>query len=274
MQSAELEKTCHKLNVAYSKYEKNVKKAVVSVVVLFAILIATFGLIPEGKTVYDKPEISYPGGIGILISTIFFFYYGNKANKTKKTGHEKYLVKLYRAYNLLQQYKKDEDRDRLNSATSDLNSVVSDLELDWGDLTETNTSFKSLKIPVSNFINNLDLRLVPALDDEKIEITKIINVLEKIIEFFDNDDFNQITKINDEIINNFDEQSEEEKTLLELIRENRILTKILTSILIIAAAGGVSFVAKLAVNADYVSFVGWWIVLSSAFVVAYLWKSK
>lgn len=274
MLSQELEDNCHKLNVAYRKYEKNRKKAAISGIILLAIVVVIFALIPEGQTVYDRPEISYPGAIGILILTITLGYFQNKANKTKKTGHEKYLVKLYRAYDHLQHYKKDEDQDRLDSASDDLDSVVTDLKIDWSDLPESNTSFKSLKMPISNFINNLDLRLVPALDAEKINMMRINDALEKIIEFFDNDDFSQINKVNDELVKNFDEQSEEEKSFLEKIRENRNLTKILISILIITATGGISFGAKLGVSADNVTFVGWWIVLSSAFVVAYLWKAK
>src|SRR3990172_12052197 len=140
MLSQELNEKCHKLNLVYCKYEKNRKKAIFSLIVLFAILVVTVSLIPVGQTVYDKPEIAYPGGIGLLISSIFFGYFANKVNKTKKTGHEKYLVKLYRAYNHLQHYKKDEDQDQLNSASADLDSIVSDMKFEWGDLTETNPS--------------------------------------------------------------------------------------------------------------------------------------
>jgi len=269
----ELEENCHKLNVVYCKFEKNRNKSIISIIILFAILVVTVGLIPVGQTFYDKPEITYPGGIGLLISTIVFGYFANKSIKSKKTGHEKYLVKLYRAYNHLQHYKKDEDKDQLKSAYADLDSIVSDLKFEWGDLTETNPSFKSLKIPISDLINNLDLRVVPALDVEKIDVMKMESVLEKTIEFFDSNDFNQINKINEEIIKNFD-QYEEEKNLLEQIREHRNLTRILISILIIAAAGGISVGAKLAVNADNVTFVGWWIVMSAPFVGGYLWKSK
>ena len=269
-----LQDSCHKLNVAHQKYEKNRKRMGIAVIIFISSIVVLSILMPEDKLYSDVPEISYPLGIIIFASLIVAAYFQTKSTKTQKKGYEKYLIKLYRAYEHLQKYKKDEDDDQLQNAINDLDSVVSDLQMDWGDLEESNPSFKSLKNPIQNFITNLDLCIIPALDSEDVDVTKINNILEKIIPVMGGDDFSEIEKINQEIRDNFKEDSKEEKKLLEQIRENRNLTKILTSALIITGAGAVSYGAKIGVSADDTTFVTWWIMMSAAFVTGYLWKSK
>jgi len=273
--STEFDARCRKLNTAYEKYEKNRKKAVISGLVVIGIALAVIVLIPEGQTFDQKPEISYPGAIGLLITVIITGFFQRKSSRYKKIGYEKYLVKFYRAYLHLQNYQKNDDQEQLDATYNELDNVISDLKLEIGDLTQTKPIFKSFQTPLSNFISYLDLRLIPVLDtDEKVDVTKIEKSLEKILEFFDNDDFTQIYSVNEDLFNNYEEISEEEKSFLETIREHRTLTRILISILIIAVSGGISYGAALSVKADNITFVGWWIVISTAFTAAYLWKSK
>jgi len=271
----QLEKTCIKLNTKYSKYIKFRKLTAIALLSLLTIVVATLLLIPEDQTVYDRPEISYPGGIGTLISGIISAYYIKKTSKTKLTGYKKYMAITYRAYQNLKQYQKNEDEDFLDAAENELDSLVTDLTLFWGDFEQSDPSFQSLKKHVNEFITFIDLRLIPVLDSSKeIDYEEFYTALQMILEAFESNNFNKIIDVNNYIATKYEEQLEEEKPLIEKIKEHQNLTKILVSFLIIGVAGGISFGARLAVNADNESFVTWWIMISVGFVAIYLWRSQ
>ena len=267
-----LESRCHKLDNSYKKYEKKHRRAIILGMVTFAILVITLGLIPEGETVYDHPEISYPGGIAFVIAIVITSYYQKSAKKDDHDGHEIHVIRVYRAYNFLNKYAVDEDEDQLNAVYDQIDSLVYDLKSEFGDFEETKPSLISLHEPLGNLIEYLDVRLVPAIDtEEKINVEKLRNTFQKLLEFFFSDDFDLIKSVNSDLKDNYLEQLEEVKSFKKQIQEHRSVTKILFSFLIIGVAGLVSYIVSLVVDADITTTITWVITMSVPSVIAYLW---
>lgn len=267
-----VESACRKLNNSYKKYEKNNRIAIVLGLVAVVMVFLFFGLIPEGEAIYDHPETSFPVGIIFVITMTLALYYQKNAKKDDHIGYEKHVIRVYRAYNFLNKYAEDEDLDYLDKALDQMDSLVSDLNIEFGDFEETKPSIKSLHEPLGNFIEYLDIRLVPALDtEEKINVEKFQKTFQKLIEFFLSDDFDHIKAVNSDLKDNYLEQTEEVKPLIKQIQEHRQVVKIVITSLIIGASSLVSYIVSLTVGADIITTISWLIAMSVPSVIAYLW---
>jgi len=267
-----VESACRKLNNSYKKYEKNHRNASVFGIVAMAMIILFFALIPEGETIYDHPETSFPVGIIFVITMTLALYYQKNAKKDDHIGYEKHMILVYRAYNFLNKYAEDEDQDYLDQSHNQIDSLVSNLDTEFGDFEEIKPSIKSLHIPLGNFIEYLDIRLLPALDTEKkINVEKFQKTFQKLIEFFFSDDFDHIKAVNSDLKDNYVEQIEDVKSWIKQIQEHRQVTKIVITSLIIGGSSLISYIVSLAVGADIITTITWLIALSVPSVIAYLW---
>lgn len=267
-----VESACRKLNNSYKKYEKNNRIAIVLGLVAVVMVVLFFVLIPEGESIYDHPETSFPVGIIFVITMTLALYYQKNAKKDDHIGYEKHVILVYRAYNFLNKYAEDEDLDYLDKAGDQIDSLVIDLNIEFGDFEATKPSIKSLHEPLGNFIEYLDIRLVPALDaEEKINVEKFQKTFQKLIEFFFSDDFDHIKAVNSDLKDNYLEQTEEVKPLIKQIQEHRQVTKIVITSLIIGGSSLVSYIVSLAVGADTITTITWLIAISVPSAIAYLW---
>ena len=232
---------CHRLDVSENAFHKRNNLARVIVIQGLIVGMGLLGYIPEEQTVYDYPTESTGVGIYFVASMVAAYFFSRKARPYKVAGFQINIVKTYRAYKILEEYRKDELNYQLEKAQKQIKSLSVDLRTEWGNISEKKT-FKSLVMPIDHFMKNLDNRLVPAMSSKKRkDVSKILYTLSKIILFFKGEEFNEIESVNKELEKYPDVSKLEEPTSLEKIKQNKHLVSILISISIIAIGWVLSY---------------------------------
>jgi len=233
MLTPEVKKKCIKLDAKLQEFKKWFKPAIILVIAVFVVGLGFLIWLPVDADYSDYPWQSYSVGIFVLVAILVAWFLIQQSNRFKITGYSKNVVKTFRAYSFLEKYLEDGIISHLEKAKSQMNSLLTDLQTEWGDLSKQNPSFKSLLKPIEKFIKNIDTRLIPSItnEDEK-DVIKMKNTLESLIVFFLSDDLLQIEKINDDL-ESFPDVSEEEESTLEKIKQNKHLVTVLLAFFII-----------------------------------------
>jgi len=233
MLTPEVKKKCIKLDAKLQEFRKRSRPAIILILAAFVVGFGFLIWLPVDADYSDYPLQSYSVGIFVLVAILVAWFLIQQSNRFRTTGYAKNVVKTFRAYSFLEKYLEDDIISHLDKAESEMDSLLTSLQTEWGDLSEKNPSFKSLLKPIEKFIKNIDMRLIPAITNEGEEdVIKIKNTLESLIMFFLSDDLLQIEKINDEL-ESFPDVSEEEESTLEKIKQNKHLVTFLFAFLII-----------------------------------------
>ena len=233
MLTSEVKRKCIKLDAKFQELKKRTTPVVILVIAVFVVGFGFLIWFPEDADFSDYPWQSYSVGIFVLSAILVIWFLIQQSSRFRITGYAKNVVKTFRAYSFLEKYLEDGIISHLEKAESQMDSLLTGLQTEWGDLSKQNPSFKSLLKPIEKFIKNIDTRLIPAItnEDEK-DVIKMKNTLESLIMFFLSDDLLQIEKINDEL-ESFPDVSEEEESALEKIKQNKHLVTFLLACLII-----------------------------------------
>lgn len=247
MLSSELVRKCKKLDAKDKEFLKFNRPAKLLIIAAVVVAFALLFYVPEDQKFADYPLESYSVGIFFTSAIVIAAFLLQKAKRYKVTGYTKNSVLVYRAYSQLEQYLEDGVFSHLENAEKSMDSLLSDLQAEWGELSKENPSLKSLVKPLDGFMKGLDNRVIPAIinEDEK-DIKKILNTLSLLIDFFLSDDFTKIHEINKEF-ENYTDVSEEEESTIEKIKQHRHVVTIFLVLIVIGGGWLLSQSAKFVV---------------------------
>jgi len=211
------------------------------------IAILIYNQIPIGDDPIDYPEFVVPAILIILGGPIISKYLWNKSKKVKISGYEQNIVHVFKSYESLELYEKDRLPKRLEKASIELETILTNLKL-FGEKEEEKPIFRFLETSVHDLIEKIDFRLIPAIEDAKeSDIPKLKETLEMIIRCFHSTSLSDL-KITVQNLDQYDDKSEKEKPLKDRIMGTKSGKTLVYIVISIGIGSIVAGLAQIFVN--------------------------